>query len=175
MKSYKKCLLILLCFSIFSFSQNTEDKTLALKVHNNARKDVGVKDLKWSKKLEKEALNYAKLLAKKENKLKHSKKTRNGENLAMFYESVYSLGKKTSLYSATPLYDASIEWYNEIKNYKYSKIKRYRIGPAIGHYTQMIWENTREVGIASAVSRNGKVYVVARYYPRGNYLGERPY
>ena len=175
MKTYKKCLLILLCFSIFSFSQNTEDQALALKVHNNARKDVGVKALKWSKKLEKEALNYAKLLAKKENKLTHSKRTRNGENLAMFYESVYSLGKKTSLYSATPLYDASIEWYNEIKNYKYSKIKRYRIGPAILHYTQMIWKNTREVGIASAVSRNGKVYVVARYYPRGNYLGERPY
>ena len=86
MKSYKKCLLILLCSSISSFSQNSEDKALALKVHNDARKDVGVKALKWSKKLEKEALNYAKLLAKKDNKLKHSKRTRNGENLAMFYE-----------------------------------------------------------------------------------------
>ena len=36
-------------------------------------------------------------------------------------------------------------------------------------------KNTKEVGVASAISKNGKVYVVARYYPVGNYLGEYPY
>ena len=64
---------------------------------------------------------------------------------------------------------------NEIKDYKYSKIKRYRIGPKVGHYTQIVWKDTKEVGVASAISKNGKVYVVARYYPAGNYLGEYPY
>jgi len=66
-------------------------------------------------------------------------------------------------------------WYNEIKDYKYSKVKSNRIGPKTGHYTQMVWKDTKEVGIASAFSKNGKVYVVARYYPAGNYLGEYPY
>ena len=39
----------------------------------------------------------------------------------------------------------------------------------------MVWFNTKEVGIASARSKNGKVYVVARYYPTGNIIGEFPY
>ncbi|GIR82076.1 MAG: hypothetical protein CM15mP83_8020 [Flavobacteriaceae bacterium] len=52
-----------------------------------------------------------------------------------------------------PLYDASIGWYNEIKDYKYSKVKRNRTGPKIGHYTQMVWKDSKEVGIASAISK----------------------
>jgi hypothetical protein len=39
----------------------------------------------------------------------------------------------------------------------------------------MVWNDTKRLGIASAVSKNGTVYIVARYYPAGNYLGEYPY
>ena len=172
--SSKKYILILFFTTLISFSQNSEDKTLALKVHNDARLEVGVNPLVWSNKLEKEALNYAKQLARR-NSFKHSKRTRNGENLAKFYEHIYSAGTKTNVYSSTPLYDSSIEWYNEIDNYRRSKIRKFRIGPKVGHYTQMVWKDTKRVGIASAVSKNGTVYIVARYYPAGNYLGEYPY
>ena len=58
----------------------------------------------------------------------------------MFYEYEESNKIKTYIYSDTPLYDASKAWYDEIKDYKYSKIKRYRVGPKIGHYTQMVLE-----------------------------------
>ena len=166
--------LILLLTTVFAFSQDKKDEILALKVHNDARIEVGVGPLTWSEELEKEALNYAKYLARRDI-FKHSKTTNNGENLAMFYESVTFDGKTTYTYSLTPLYDSSIEWYNEISHYKYSKIRRFRIGPKVGHYTQMIWKDTKKVGIASAISKNGKVYIVARYYPRGNFLGEYPY
>ena len=164
---------LLLLFPTLILGQLTEDKLRALKVHNDARSEVGTPPLVWSENLEEQALKYAKQIARTNN-YKHSS-TRDGENLAMFFEYEKHNKVKTYIYSATPLYDASMAWYNEIKDYKYSKIKRFRIGPKIGHYTQMVWKDTKEVGIASAVSKNGKVYVVARYYPIGNYLGEYPY
>lgn len=167
-----KTLLLLLLPSLI-IGQLDKDKLSALQVHNDARKEVGVAPLVWSVKLEEQALNYAKQIARTNN-YKHSN-TRDGENLAMFYEYEESNKIKTYIYSDTPLYDASNAWYDEIKDYKYSKIKRYRVGPKIGHYTQMVWKDTKEVGVASAISKNGKVYVVARYYPAGNYLGEYPY
>ena len=160
-------------FCLLTRERQSADRTIALKVHNDARKEVGVAPLVWSKKLEEQALKYAKQIARTNN-YKHSN-TRDGENLAMFYEYEESNKVKTYIYSDTPLYDASMGWYNEIKDYKYSKIKRYRIGPKVGHYTQIVWKDTKEVGVASAISKNGKVYVVARYYPAGNYLGEYPY
>jgi len=39
----------------------------------------------------------------------------------------------------------------------------------------MVWKNTTEVGMAMAVSKSGKTFVVARYSPGGNYVGEYPY
>ena len=42
-------------------------------------------------------------------------------------------------------------------------------------FTQMVWKDTKEVGISYAISKSGSVYVVARYYPPGNYSGEYPY
>jgi len=164
---------LLLLFPTLVFGQLDKDKLSALQVHNDARNEVGVSPLVWSEKLEQQALKYAKQIARTNN-YKHSN-TKDGENLAMFYEYEESNKVKTYIYSDTPLYDASMAWYEEIKDYKYSKIKRFRIGPKIGHYTQMVWKDTKEVGIASAISKNGKVYVVARYYPVGNYLGEYPY
>lgn len=166
-------ILLLLFFPSLILSQLCKDKLSALQVHNDARKEVGVTPLVWSEKLEAQALKYAKQIARTNN-YEHSN-TKDGENLAMYYEYEESDKIKTYIYSDTPLYDASIAWYDEIKDYKYSKIKRYRIGPKVGHYTQMVWKDTKEVGIASAISKNGKVYVVARYYPAGNYLGEYPY
>ena len=39
----------------------------------------------------------------------------------------------------------------------------------------MVWKSTKKVGIAYAVSKKGSVYVVARYFPAGNFIGEYPY
>ena len=153
--------------------QTSYDQVKAFNVHNKARSEVGVLPLVWSKKLEEEALKYAKHIAKTNN-YEHSN-TSDGENLAMFYKYEQNNVNKTYIYSDTPLYEASVGWYNEINDYSYSKIKRNQKGPKVGHYTQMVWKSTKEVGIASAISKDGRVYVVARYYPAGNYLGKYPY
>lgn len=42
----------------------------------------------------------------------------------------------------------------------------------VGHYTQIIWPETREVGCASAVNARHEV-LVCRYWPAGNVIGYR--
>jgi hypothetical protein len=44
----------------------------------------------------------------------------------------------------------------------------------IGHYTQVIWRATREVGCAEAASANEDI-LVCRYAEAGNYRGEQPF
>ena len=94
-------ILLLLLFPTLILGQLDKDKLSALQVHNDARKEVGVAPLVWSEKLEQQALKYAKQIARTNN-YKHSK-TRDGENLAMFYEYEESNKVKTHIYSAASI------------------------------------------------------------------------
>ena len=151
-----------------------QDIFLSLQVHNDARKEVGVSELSWSNSLAEDALLWAKNLALKDEMYHSSNESRpgQGENLSYSYRS--SNGNPT--FSETPGKDASSAWYNEIKDYTYAEIGSSKnANVVIGHYTQMIWNTTTEVGMARAVSTSGSVYVVARYSPQGNWIGRQPY
>lgn len=63
-------------------------------------------------------------------------------------------------------------WASEIQNYTYAP--EYQFEPDTGHYTQIVWRKTREIGCASAAC-GGSSVVVCRYDPAGNYVGEQPY
>jgi len=50
-----------------------------------------------------------------------------------------------------------------------------RVGKVCGHWTQVVWNNTRELGCGVAVCPdNGQIWV-CHYNPPGNFIGERPY
>ena len=154
--------------SIVSSSLAEEDISLALKVHNDARAAVGVQSLVWSKTLEADALEWAKTMAKKDDMYHSSNESRTGQGENLYMYSGFS--------SETPAGDGSTAWYNEIDDYTYSVMgSPENANVMIGHYTQMIWSTTTEVGIAVAISDSGKVYVAARYSPPGNYIGNHPY
>ena len=44
----------------------------------------------------------------------------------------------------------------------------------VGHYTQLVWRATREVGCASATGAREDI-LVCRYAEAGNYRGEQPF
>jgi pathogenesis-related protein 1 len=44
-----------------------------------------------------------------------------------------------------------------------------------GHYTQIVWRNTTEVGCAMAQCATGYLVYVCRYRPPGNVIGTQPY
>tara|TARA_B100000524_G_scaffold348003_1_gene251268 strand:+ start:2823 stop:3347 length:525 start_codon:yes stop_codon:yes gene_type:complete len=164
-------IIILLFIPIFSFGQDRifsdKDLTNSLKVHNQEREQLGLKKLKWSISLQIDAENYAKYLAKTK-RFKHSRKNNDGENLYMQYDS--------KSIAENPFEIASLAWLDEKKDYKYAKIgDKKNSNVMIGHYTQMIWEETTEIGIGAYVNKKGEIYVVARYHPAGNWSGEFPY
>jgi hypothetical protein len=60
-------------------------------------------------------------------------------------------------------------WYDEIKDYNF-EIPAFNA--KCGHFTQLIWRGTKEFGVAKSIGADGAQYVVARYNPPGNTLGE---
>ena len=159
----------LLMYSTCIASQN--DQQLALIVYNEARAELGIAPLAYSKKLAKQADAYAKKIAKLDRGLNHSKTTKDGENLYMSYSS----SRNEVTFNNHPFKDDSLSWCGEKKDYGYSRIGEEPNFGAIGHYTQMIWETTTQVGFGFARSKTGKTYVVARYAKAGNITGYYPY
>lgn len=62
---------------------------------------------------------------------------------------------------------ATNDWYNEVKSHNFKK----DFQKSSGHFTQIIWKDTKEVGFGVA-NRGNTYYVVANYYPPGNFLGQ---
>jgi Cysteine-rich secretory protein family len=55
-------------------------------------------------------------------------------------------------------------WYKEINHYNFSSPG---FSPATGHFTQMVWKNSTQLGCAMAHC-SGETFWVCRYSPQGN-------
>ena len=61
-------------------------------------------------------------------------------------------------------------WYSEVSDYNWSSPG---FASSTGHFTQIVWINTKQMGIGIAcTSDQKKCYIVANYSPPGNYGGE---
>lgn len=60
------------------------------------------------------------------------------------------------------------KWYEEISVHDFNNEPT---DLRSGHFTQVIWKGSRELGVGVAKSRNGQIFVVAWYTPPGNYIG----
>lgn len=61
-------------------------------------------------------------------------------------------------------------WYVEVKDYDFDTVSPV-FNPETGHFTQVVWATTTQVGGGVAKSKSGKTYVVGRYFPPGNVKG----
>jgi Cysteine-rich secretory protein family len=158
--------LVALTTSFKAVSQPNSFAQTILTVHNQYRSDVNVPDLTWSDSLAQDAQQWADELAERGGDLQHSEnRNGQGENLwagtaeAFSYEDMvegWGSEKEYFMYGTFPDVSTTGEWSD------------------VGHYTQMIWVDTTEVGCAIA-SGGGNDVLVCRYSPAGNYLGQSVY
>ncbi|KAL6762814.1 CAP domain-containing protein [Haematococcus lacustris] len=129
------------------------DGTDAVALHNSYRSVHGAPALTSSASLISGAQSWANNIART-CIFRHSYTTGEGENLAWGFNTWA---------------DAMFAWYNEQALYSYT-VPRY--SRSTGHFTQMVWKDTTQVGCASAVSRcNARTVFVCRYSPPGNWQG----
>ncbi|XDV37774.1 hypothetical protein PO909_007329 [Leuciscus waleckii] len=124
-----------------------------LETHNQYREQHHAPPLVYSEDLCKAAQLWADHLLEK-GSLGHSD-TENGENV--YYSS--SSAKKTLTGK-----EAVDSWYSEIKVYDFKKSGNQ---PKTGHFTQVVWKSSTELGVGLATDGNKK-FVVGQYKPAGN-------
>lgn len=136
-----------------------------LTAHNKYRSQVGVSPLKWSATVAKSAQQWANRLAAT-GKFEHSKNRRGyGENLWMGTSRRFSCTQMVDSWGKEKKYFVNRPSPNFSKTGKFSDV---------GHYTQVVWRKTTEVGCA-LVSRRGKDYLVCQYNPAGNVKGQKAF
>ena len=90
-----------------------------------------------------------------------------GENLAYFTPGgtmpTQCQGPKTP--TCVQCREMVADWYAEESNFDYNTGESK--GGVILHFTQVVWKETTELGMATATSAD-KWFTVARYKPRGN-------
>jgi len=135
------------------------DRNSFIAEHQKWRAEVKSEPLKWNIDIQKKAEDYALQLAKL-GRLKHSNSGL-GENLYWFSGQTFKPADATDAWgSEKSLYSPG----TKISNTNYQDF---------GHYTQMIWPKTTELGCGVAQSQHG-TFVVCQYNPPGNYIGEKP-
>jgi Cysteine-rich secretory protein family len=138
-----------------------------LTAHNLERERVGVKPLVWSQKLAADAAIWARHLAAT-NSFDHApdraEGDEQGENLWMGTAGAYSPE------------DMVKSWVDERKIFRlglFPNVSTTGNWIDVGHYTQLIWYNTTTVGCAR-VTNHSDDFLVCRYGPPGNWMGESP-
>lgn len=135
--------------------------------HNRARAEVGVPPLDWSDALASAARDYAREMART-GRFAHSPQKRGssqGENLFAGTRGAYGYEEMVRL------------WIEERRDFvnrptpHYSRTGRWQ---DVTHYAQVVWRGTRSVGCAVA-SGGRDDFLVCRYAPTGDVIGQRAY
>jgi Cysteine-rich secretory protein family len=135
-----------------------------LSQHNAVRTQFGAPPLAWNEELALRAKRYAEAIARTRN-FSHDPQSgvrpRDGENLFMGTRGAYRYEEMVGL------------WIDERVHFvrgTFPAVSRTGDWTRVGHYTQMVWPGTREMGCAVAGNGTDDV-LVCRYFPAGNVMG----
>ncbi|BDI61121.1 CAP domain-containing protein [Qipengyuania nanhaisediminis] len=134
-----------------------------LDAHNRERAQFGSAPLQWNADLADEARQWARQLAREE-RLRHTsseERNRTGENLWM---------GTAGRYAPSAMIDSFVDEKRHFRAGRFPQVSRTGNWADVGHYTQIVWSETREVGCASARGLRFDV-LVCRYWPAGNIIG----
>lgn len=136
-----------------------------LEEHNAARADVGLEPLRWSDRLADDAADWASHLARR-NLYDHAPadvRKGQGENLWRGSRDRWSPAEMIGFF---------VQEKRHFRPGDFPNISRTGQWSDVGHYSQIIWPTTREVGCAIARTEYDEV-LVCRYFPAGNIWGAR--
>lgn len=151
-------------------AQDVNQRLLA--AHNAERTRLGIPPLIWSDKLARQSMEWAQQLTLIDG-LEHSDTAdyadptdgEEGENLWRGTKGYYTPEQMVNL------------WVDERKIFINGPFPRNSTTGQwrdVGHYTQLIWRSTTQVGCAIASNEQDEV-LVCRYLEGGNVIGEKPY
>lgn len=152
-----------------------------VRAHNIWRAKVGLPGLHWSKELASQAARWADELARQGCAMTHSS-SKFGENL--FWASPLKVstkgeqGERRVRHELQEVTEQQVvdSWASEQQWYSHkTNTCNAPPGKGCGHYTQVVWRNTSEVGCARAVCSDNSQIWVCNYAPAGNIIGQRPY
>jgi pathogenesis-related protein 1 len=152
---------IIFAIAHITLAQNTQQDYV--NAHNTERSSLnkGIPNVSWNNTVAAYAQNYAKM-RKGDCKLVHSGGPY-GENLFWGKGADFS-GK-----------DAVNSWISEKQYYDYNT-NTCASGHVCGHYTQVVWRSSTQIGCARVVcDNNGGIFIICNYYPPGNFVGQKPY
>lgn len=105
--------------------------------------------------------DWAETLAR-EDRFAYRPNTNYGEN-------IYCLWSSDRNAKANPK-NVCRSWYDEIKEFNFGVEAKGMF--KAGHFSQMVWKSSLELGVGVAKTKKGKVLVVCNYDPRGNVVGQ---
>lgn len=120
-----------------------------LNVHNTDRSAHSAPSMTWNDTL----AEYAQTYLDNQNCVFAHSGGPYGENIALGFSSVA---------------DAADAWYDEYKLYNYAAGE---FSESTGHFTQMVWKASVQLGCATVQCSSGQ-FLACEYYPRGNIIGE---
>lgn len=149
-----------------------------IKAHNMVRAEVGLPELVWSDDLACFAQQWAEYLAR-ENGCAIKHRPPDGKFAQRYGENIYwaspvrmsSGNRYLQVITSTQVVQS---WAREKANYSYSA-NSCRTGKGCGHYTQIVWRQTTDLGCARAVCADKSQVWVCNYEPAGNQIGKKPY
>ena len=162
--------------------QRTEQRPLSqqkrfsgvLAAHNRIRAKYQLPPLRWSEKLAKYSQEWANRLGRGNHCQMYHRhgNVAFGENLYRSSAIIWTDGVREI--NPVTIKDVVKAWTDEERWYNYRN-NRCQPGQQCGHFTQIIWKNTQEVGCAMTVCKDKSQTWVCSYNPPGNYIGLRPY
>lgn len=173
-----KCAEVMALANPSALKNLTDLKNRFLESHNEIRRIYGLNDLAWSEELAKYAQDWANYLRdNKQCKMHHrsslglTEGKSYGENLAWNW---ISITQPQGTFIGSPE-KANISWSKECKDYDYNS-NSCKEGEQCGHFTQVIWKNSKLVGCGVAIcdernktlSQGHSEVWVCNYDPAGN-------
>jgi len=132
-----------------------------VRAHNAWRSRVGVRPVRWSAELAAGAERWAVNLARRGCKLSHSSDDA-GENL-FWAGPVTATGREPAVNPLTPAMVVA-SWGAESRFYSHARNSCAQ-GMKCGHYVQIVWSRTTEIGCGASICRDRGQVWVCRYRP----------